>query len=187
VSISLSSAPLSSERFVRMSPESEPTRVPLVADSPSNAHTPIVPRRLDVMLESALNAESAEFDLADGDPDHRVAELTAVMETTETVPVEAELESDQIWYPVTSPHEFETIETEASHLMHQLPEPPVSASWDWPLSRQERKARVQLLDRQLMLAEQQDLMWQLEELRQDDGTDSSKCGRRRHTLCTQFD
>jgi len=32
---------------------------------------------------------------------------------------------------------------------HVLPEPPVGGSWEWPLSREERKARVELLDRQM--------------------------------------
>eukprot|EP00747_Dinoflagellata_sp_TGD_P213167 gnl/TRDRNA2_/TRDRNA2_86162_c0_seq2.p1 gnl/TRDRNA2_/TRDRNA2_86162_c0~~gnl/TRDRNA2_/TRDRNA2_86162_c0_seq2.p1 ORF type:complete len:199 (-),score=39.61 gnl/TRDRNA2_/TRDRNA2_86162_c0_seq2:79-675(-) len=43
-------------------------------------------------------------------------------------------------------------------------EPPSSDSWDWPLSRQERKARLTMIDRQMLMMEQRDLEEKLEHM-----------------------
>eukprot|EP00930_Biecheleria_cincta_P035430 TRINITY_DN2436_c0_g2_i2.p1 TRINITY_DN2436_c0_g2~~TRINITY_DN2436_c0_g2_i2.p1 ORF type:complete len:388 (+),score=87.40 TRINITY_DN2436_c0_g2_i2:96-1259(+) len=48
-----------------------------------------------------------------------------------------------------SEDEQEVDEIMESHEELVLPEPPDGGSWEWPLSRQEKKARVQLVDRQM--------------------------------------
>lgn len=48
-----------------------------------------------------------------------------------------------------SEDEQEVDEIMESHEEFVLPEPPDGGSWEWPLSRQEKKARVQLVDRQM--------------------------------------
>jgi hypothetical protein len=49
----------------------------------------------------------------------------------------------------SSEDEQEVDEIMESHEELVLPEPPDGGSWEWPLSRQEKKARVQLVDRQM--------------------------------------
>lgn len=46
----------------------------------------------------------------------------------------------------------------------ELPVPPGGGSWDWPMSRQEKKARVTMIDRDVMLADQQVLRERITEL-----------------------
>jgi len=45
-------------------------------------------------------------------------------------------------------------------------EPPQSSSWDWPLTRLEKKTRVQTIERQMHILDQQTLMQELVDLRQ---------------------
>merc|ERR1712083_1006730 len=49
--------------------------------------------------------------------------------------------------------------------LEELPFPPASSAWDWPLSRVERKERVVMLDRQMLLVDQKVIQGQIEELR----------------------
>lgn len=46
----------------------------------------------------------------------------------------------------------------------ELPMPPGGGSWDWPMSRQEKKARVTMIDRDVMLADQRVLRERITEL-----------------------
>jgi len=48
--------------------------------------------------------------------------------------------------------------------------PPNNHGWDWPLSRQEKKARVVMLDRNMLLADQSALLEQMHELCVEFGT-----------------
>jgi len=47
----------------------------------------------------------------------------------------------------------------------RLPAPPESESWDWPLSREEKKSRVRLLERQVNQLDRRTLIQELVELR----------------------
>lgn len=44
------------------------------------------------------------------------------------------------------------------------PEPPGSSSWDWPMSRYEKKARAEFISRQMLMADQKSLMEYIEDL-----------------------
>lgn len=47
------------------------------------------------------------------------------------------------------------------------PVPPASSSWDWPLSRQEKKERVVYVNRQMLMADQRSLMEHIEDLQEE--------------------
>lgn len=49
-----------------------------------------------------------------------------------------------------------------------LPRPPVGQCWDWPLTRQEKKARIFLIDRLVLMMDRQALVEELEVLRSMD-------------------
>jgi len=52
-----------------------------------------------------------------------------------------------------------------------LPRPPCSESWDWPLTRHEKKARILLIDKQIIMDDREHLQEELEVLRSlDTGT-----------------
>lgn len=52
-----------------------------------------------------------------------------------------------------------------------LPRPPCSECWDWPLTRQEKKARILLIDKQIIMDDRKHLQEELEVLRSlDTGT-----------------
>lgn len=66
----------------------------------------------------------------------------------------------------------------ASLLAKDLPLPPASGSWEWPLTRPEKKERITMLDRQVLLSYNRELARLAEERRNpkalDDHTDSSE-------------
>lgn len=49
----------------------------------------------------------------------------------------------------------------------ELPLPPGGGSWDWPMSRQEKKARITMIDRDVMLSDQRVLRERITELVSD--------------------
>jgi hypothetical protein len=59
----------------------------------------------------------------------------------------------------------------------QMPAPPESACWDWPLSRHEKKARVQMLERQMHAADRKCWMQELRGQRKEQSRRNSSGGR----------
>lgn len=106
----------------------------------------VSPRRLLFDYVAALPSGEAAADPCRGQSADGAACASSPMEEVEDemTPSEAELEADQAWVPLLPHH------------------PDRGACWDWPLSRHECKARVQLLDRQIMLADNQVLLQRLE-------------------------
>jgi len=65
-----------------------------------------------------------------------------------------------------------------------MPSPPESACWDWPLSRHEKKARVQMLERQMHALDRKSLIQELGELRGQGGDLKARHSRQRSRRST---
>jgi hypothetical protein len=50
-----------------------------------------------------------------------------------------------------------------------LPRPPCSECWDWPLTRNEKKARILLIDKQVLMLDRESMQHELEVLRSFEG------------------
>jgi len=59
------------------------------------------------------------------------------------------------------------------------PLPPASENWDWPLSRHEKKARVQMLERQMFAVDRSKLMQKLAELQEKQTDRRDSCSTKR--------
>jgi len=68
----------------------------------------------------------------------------------------AALEQDEVWCPPVA-------------------QPPDGVSWEWPLSRQERKARIHFIDQQMLIADNADLLQRLEKLYHDNEAVREAC------------
>lgn len=66
--------------------------------------------------------------------------------------------SDSDDEPRLADDELLALEAQVRKEAHVSPLPPVSACWDWPLSREEKKARVLMADKRMQLLDRQLLM-----------------------------
>lgn len=69
--------------------------------------------------------------------------------------------------------EQESVVSRSSGQSPQVLLPPDSTCWDWPLSRHEKKTRVQMIERQIFAMDRHTLLKEVDELRKSSRTSSS--------------